>query len=156
VHPDTGFFTGVELVNMALLFTYMLIGLSAITFPYRNPELYRDVVFIRNRGAQVAIGLICILGIGALLGTQIHIDVKAAAERYSTLVQETTTLKALGVSLYRSGTAIWLLMLAVGAVVFSFMWYARRARGEDLASVFKTLPEEAAEEEEPPRAEVFE
>jgi APA family basic amino acid/polyamine antiporter len=150
LHPDTGFFTGVELVNMALLFTYMLIGLSAITFPYRNPELYRGVAFIRNRNAQVVIGLICILSIGALLGTQIQIDVKAAAERYSTLVQETTALKALGVSLYRSGTAIWVLMLAVGAAVFAVMWNARRARGEDLAPVFKTLPEDVAEEGPPP------
>ncbi|MGD8239419.1 MAG: APC family permease [Armatimonadota bacterium] len=148
VHPDTGFFTGVELVNMALLFTYMLIGLSAITFPYRNPELFRDVAFIRNRAAQIVVGLICILGIGALLGTQIQIDVKAAAERYSTLMQETTALKAFGISLYRSGTAIWLLMLAVGAVIYGVIRNARRARGEDLDQVFKALPEEVQEDTE--------
>ncbi len=146
VQPDTGFFTGVELVNMALLFTYMLIGLSVITFPYRNPELYRGVVFIRSRKAQVVIGLICILSIGALLAVQILTDVGATAERYQTMVQEHSTAMALLLTLYRSATVIWLLVLAVGAGIFGYVWNARRARGEDLEQVFKTLPEEVEED----------
>jgi APA family basic amino acid/polyamine antiporter len=148
VHPDTGFFTGVELVTMALLFTYMLIGLSAITFPYRNPKLYRDVSFIRNRTAQVVIGLICVLSIGALLGLQIQIDVAAAFERYRTIIQDGSALKAVGGMVFRSGTAIWLLMLVAGGIIYGIMWMIRVGQGEDLNEIFMTLPEETAEDTE--------
>ncbi len=147
-NPERGFFVGVDLVTMALLFTYMLIGVSVITFPYRNPKLYRDVAFMRNRTAQVVVACICIVSIAALLVLQIAADLGATAERYQTLIQDQSAAKALFNTLHQSGTVVWLVILAIGAAIYGFMWSARRGSGEDLDEVFKTLPEEIAEDTE--------
>lgn len=81
LRPHTGFFAGVDMVTMALLFTYMIVSVAVITLPRRNPELYAQVAFIRSRPAQIVVALIAIATIGTLLGIQVNEDIKATRTR---------------------------------------------------------------------------
>ncbi len=79
--PETGFFKGVDMVTMALLLTYLLISAAVITLPRRNPQLYGQVAFIRNRAAQLAVSIGAIVTIGALLAVQVQQDVAGTKDR---------------------------------------------------------------------------
>jgi hypothetical protein len=129
-----GFLFGVNVVNNALLFTYLLVAASVISFPWRAPSLYRGVAFIRSRAAQVAIALGSMATVGALLVIRVRDDVLA----------------------YRSGEALvnvpsasWLLALAAGAAIFLITSHIQKAMGRDLGRVFATLPDESQETEGP-------
>ena len=129
-----GFLFGVNVVNNALLLTYLLVAASVLTFPRRNPALYRRVAFIRNRGAQIAVALLSMLTVGALLAVRLRDDVLA--------------LQAGGNPLDVPGVS-WLFVLAVGAVVFALTSGIQKSQGRDLSRVFATLPHETEEPEGP-------
>ncbi len=137
-----GFFKGIDIVVVALCFTYMLIGLSVITFPRRNPTLYAQIAFMRNRAAQVVVALICIVTIGVLLYTQVVADLGALAENLTGAAQGEGTVAG---ALTGSIVVQWLVVMAVGAAIFGWIWSARRRRGEDPNAVFMALPEESEE-----------
>lgn len=119
------YFAGVDTVVIALTFTYLLISISVLTLPRCNPQICRQVSFIRSRAAQVVISCIAILFLTPLLILELR-------------VQNTE-------SVY-----FWLGAMCVGAIIFAIMWGTARARGVDLEQVFATLPV-SAEEEEPSR-----
>jgi APA family basic amino acid/polyamine antiporter len=48
-----GFFLGVDLATMALLFTYLLVGWTVLILPYRNPDLHKAAKFIKNKKLQI-------------------------------------------------------------------------------------------------------
>jgi len=109
-----GYFTGVVTVNIALIFTYMLIAASVISLPRCNPTICRQVRFIRSRSAQLVVACIAILTLLPLFVRQFW---------------------PLG-----DPSKFWLGVMAVGASIFAIMWLRAKARGEDLHDVFAHLP----------------
>jgi len=146
-----GFFTGIDTVVIALCFTYLLAGVAVLTLPWRNPELYSRIRFIRSRAAQVVVALLSVVTIALLLCTQFQSDLQAAADRgYEALAQGQSVGWAWMVALSRSMVVLWVLVMVVGAIIFAVMWSARRAAGRDPAAVFATLPREAPDEHDVP------
>jgi APA family basic amino acid/polyamine antiporter len=47
------FFAGVDLLVVSMRMNFFLMGLAVLTFPTVNPQLYRDVGFVKSRGTQV-------------------------------------------------------------------------------------------------------
>lgn len=142
-----GFFTGVDTTVIALCFTYLLAGVAVLTFPRRNPQLYAQVAFLRVRPAQIAVALLAVVTIGLLLGTRLYVDVAATGARIAeALSQGQSTGAALLAALPRSMTFLWVLMMLVGAGIFSAMWAARTRAGQDLAAVFAVLPVETEDD----------
>ncbi|HQK92854.1 MAG TPA: amino acid permease [Armatimonadota bacterium] len=79
--PGSGFFKGVDTTTISLLFTYLVASVTVLALPRTNPELYRDVAFIRSRRAQVAVALLSIATIGSLLAIQIRQDLSSLVRR---------------------------------------------------------------------------
>lgn len=123
------YFAGVDTVIIALTFTYLLISISVLTFPRRNPEMSRRVAFIRSRAAQIVTSCVAILFLGPLLLLELRVQ-------------------------NRESVLFWVGAMCVGAVLFAVMWATAKSRGVNLREVFRTLPE-TAEEAEVPRAEVM-
>ena len=63
VYGPQRFGSAVDIVNVVLLTTYCLAGVSVLSFPRRAPKLYQQVSFIRARWAQIMLGVLCILTI---------------------------------------------------------------------------------------------
>jgi amino acid transporter len=120
------YFTGVVTVNIALIFTYMLIAVSVLSLPRCNPAICREVRFIRSRPAQV---LVACLAIGCLLPLFWRQFWPLAAP-----------------------SQFWLGVMGVGALIFAIMWLRARARGDDLRQVFSELPTASEQLELAPEA----
>ncbi len=148
-----GFFVGVDTTVISLLTTYLLAGFAVLLFPRQNPELYRSVAFLRGRGGQILVAVVCIVTIGALFVIQVQGDLVATAKLIGQK-QAAGLAPAAAVlgSLPHSMTAIWLLAMLVGAIIFAVMWRRAVAAGRDPRAVFRTLPSEAEENEAPATA----
>ncbi len=121
------YFDAVDTVVVALTFTYLLVAISVLTLPRRNPEIAAQVSFIRSRPAQIALAILAILFLTPLLAAVPFLQGRATV-------------------------LFWLLVMGAGAVLFAIMWQRARARGDDLPAVFATLPTAAEEPESPPTA----
>ena len=119
-----GYFTGVVTVNIALIFTYMIICASVLTLPRCNPTICRQVRFIRVRWAQVLIAVLAIVTLFPLFLQQFW---------------------PIG-----DASKLWLGVMAVGAIIFGTMWRAAKARGEDPREIFAHLPTASEQLETPP------
>ncbi len=128
VYGPQRFGSAVDIVNVALLTTYCLAGVSVLSFPRRAPKLYQQVSFIRARWAQIMLGLLCILTIAPLLLTQIWADLSASDWTLTDLAWRPTVW--------------WLIVMVAGSIVFGAMWWRRRRQGWDLRAMFESLPDE--------------
>ncbi len=136
-----GFFTSVDTIVLALLFTYALIGVSVIVFPYHNPGLYRQVRFLVHRGGQVIIAGIGLVSIVALFAIQVYSDLTGAADKIVRQIQEgISPAYSVTTVLAHSTTTIWLIVVVVGAIIFAVMWRRAVYEGRDLQGYFSTLP----------------
>jgi amino acid transporter len=126
------FANAVYIVNMALLTTYCLVGASVLSFPRRAPRLYKQAAFIKARGAQVLIGVLCIITVLPLLVIQIATDLGDSTWAFSDLVWRPTVW--------------WVTAMIIGSVVFAVMWRRRTRQGWDMQTVFENLPDEVASE----------
>jgi amino acid transporter len=121
-----GFFLGVDLITIALVFTYILVSFTVITLPYRdrNLELYKEIAFVKNRICQVLVSLFAVITLGTLFITLVIKDVTAPRVWYSKSVY------------------IWLLVMLVGAIIFFIKWDSATVKGINLSKTLRTLPEE--------------
>ncbi|MCD6351678.1 MAG: APC family permease [Armatimonadetes bacterium] len=135
---------GVEAVVLALLFTYTCVALSVITLAWRNPDLHRQISFVRARWAQVVIGLSASAITATMLGLQIRDGLTKYADAVGKdLSQGHTTAWAVLHNMLACPVFPWLTMLLVGAIIFAASWARAKAQGVDLWQVFRTLPTEA-------------
>jgi APA family basic amino acid/polyamine antiporter len=118
------YFAGVDTVIIALTFTYILISVSVLTLPRRNPEICRQVAFIRSRPAQIVIACLAIAFLVPLLILEIFL-------------------------LGRASAIFWVGAMCLGAMLFVICWFTAKARGVNLRQIFSTLPATAEEVEAP-------
>lgn len=123
------YFVAIDTVVISLVFTYLLVSITVLTLPRRNPDVYRQVAFIRSRPAQIVVACLAILSLTPLLGLELA-------------VQELASV------------LFWFGAMGAGAVIFILMWTRARRRGADLGHVFAELPT-AAEELEATEDQAF-
>ena len=121
------YFDAVDTVVLALTFTYLLVAISVLTLPSRNPKIAAQVSFIRSRPAQIALAILAIVFLLPLLAAVPFLQGRATM-------------------------LFWLAVMCAGALLFAIMWQRAKARGEDLAAVFADLPTTAEQPEPPPTA----
>ncbi|MFN8061783.1 MAG: APC family permease [Vicinamibacterales bacterium] len=123
-HFAGDFFLGVDMLVVSMLLNFLLMALAVLTFPRANPALHRHVAFLASRGAQIAVGGIAALSLGALLVIQLVGDLRAPTPWY---FKSTTT---------------WIMVMAVAAAVFGRSWRTLKDRGVDPRAIFSRLPDE--------------
>jgi basic amino acid/polyamine antiporter, APA family len=124
-HLAGDFFLGVDVLVTAMLVTFILMCCSVLALPRRNPALARDIRVVRSRRGQVLLSVAGITLLGGLLA--VH-----------TLKDLTTP----GLAWYFRSTPVWLLMMALGSVVYVREVGALRRRGVNVDAIFATLPPE--------------
>ncbi len=126
IYVASNFFQVIVYATLIQLITHVLVAVSAITFPYRRPELYRASVATRS---VFGVPLMVYTGIGAILTTvflywcYFHYPFFGLADKGSLFV--------------------WL----VGAVAFGVIWYLaarylRAREGVDIDRVYAAIPPE--------------
>jgi len=123
-HLSGDFFLGVDLLVTAMLVNFLLMALSVLALPRRNPDIAREIRFMRSRRAQVTVAA----SAGALLLAL-------------TIIQIVKDVSADG-AWYFHAFYTYLVVLAVASLIFAQRFHKMRREGVDLEARFRKLPEQ--------------
>jgi amino acid transporter len=124
-HFAGDFFLGVDILVTSMLVNFLLMAVSVLALPTRNPALARAVTVLPSRAQQVPVAL---AGIGVLaLFLAVH------------TVKDLTGPAA---AWYFRSTPVWLVVMALGTVVYVGEMRRLRADGVDVTARFAALPPE--------------
>ncbi len=119
-----GFFTEVNVVVLSRFVIYMLIAVSLITLKHKNPKIYRQITFLKNRTLQIIVSLVVILISLGLMGVVVYYDLTSGKPLWKMATVQTLVIGVLG--------------------VFVYVWYVHKMKrqGKDPYKVFESLPAE--------------
>jgi amino acid transporter len=119
------FFLGVDILVISMLVNFLLMCLSVLFFPYRNPELAKCIRVVTSRKAQVVLAFLGVVALGGFLVIHVWKDL-------------TTSLRAW----YFHSTPIYLIMMAVASAIYAREVRRLRQKGVDVKALFSKLPPE--------------
>jgi hypothetical protein len=119
------FFLGVDILVISMLVNFLLMCLSVLVFPHRNPELAGSIRVVTSRKAQFILSSIGVVMLGGFLAIHIWKDL-------------TTSLRAW----YFHSTFIYIIVMALASGVYAREVRRLRRSGVDLKAIFSRLPEE--------------
>ena len=118
-------FLGIDIMVTSMLVNFLLMCVSVLLFPLRNPALATRISIFKSRGIQLLIGI----GGSLLLISFLVIH---------TMKDLTANVPAW----YFHSTPVWLIVMSLASLIFYFQWRKLRAAGVDTKSQFSTLPAE--------------
>lgn len=124
-HFAGDFFLGVDILVTAMLVNFLMMALSVLRLPQRNPALAAAMRVVRARGVQVAVAWSAIVLLTVLLAAQTWRDLRAPAAGW-----------------WARSTIVWLIVMVLGTLVY---WRETRGlarRGGDLDAITRVLPPE--------------
>lgn len=124
-HLAGDFFLGVDLLVLSMLVNFMLMCVSVLALPRRNPNLAARTRVVRSRAMQCVLALAGIVGLGTFFVTQV-----------------TSDLSKTGVAWYFRSTPVWLLVMLFASAIFWREIRRLRRQGVDMKRRFSTLPPE--------------
>ena len=124
-HMAGDFFLGVDLLVTSMLVNFLLMCLSVLVLPRRNPTLAREVRVFRSRAVQVPLAGIGAILLTTLLAVHIHKDWTASMDAW-----------------YFHSTPLWILVMGVASVIYVTEMRKLRRSGVDVVARFRELPPE--------------
>ncbi len=122
-HVAGDFFLGVDILVTSMLVNFLLMAVSVVTLPGRNPGLARAVTVLPSRAVQVPLAVAAIVVLAVFLGVHTWRDVTAPAAAW-----------------YFRSTPLWILVMAAGTIIYRRETQKLRRQGVDLDARFATLP----------------
>ena len=119
------FFLGVDILVLSMLVNFLLMCLSVLTFPHRNPELAKNIRVVRSRKLQIILASSGVTVLGGFLVIHIWKDL-------------TTPFRAW----YFHSTPIWLIVMILASGIYIREVRRLRDRGVDVKALFSKLPPE--------------
>ena len=108
-----------------MLVNFLLMCLSVLLLPRRNPDLARRIQVARSAKIRVPLAAAGAILLAGLLGVHIWKDFSAAVDAW-----------------YFRSTWIWLVVMAVASVIFWREMRQLKRSGADVAAIFDQLPPE--------------
>ena len=124
-HLAGDFFLGVDILVTSMLVNFLLIAVSVLTLPRRNPALARSVTVVANvrlRHTLAATGVVMLAG---FLAVHTWKDLTAPAQAW-----------------YLRSTPVWAVVMAIGSLIYWREVGRLRLAGIDLRARFAVLPPE--------------
>jgi basic amino acid/polyamine antiporter, APA family len=122
-HFAGSFFLGVDILVTAMLVNFLCMCWSVLALPSRNPAIAREVRVIPSRTMQVAIATLGIVLLGTLLVMHTWRDLNAPVAAW-----------------YYRSTPMWLVVMAIGTLLYLRERRSLRVRGIDLDARVMALP----------------
>ena len=122
-HLAGDIFLGIDILVTAMLVNYLLMCVSVLTLPSRNPVIARDVRVLPNRTAQVLVTSVGIVVLSSFLAVHTWKDLTAPVGAW-----------------YFRSTPVWLLVMCVATLIYRREVTAMRRRGLNVEAIFATLP----------------
>ncbi|HUU35207.1 MAG TPA: APC family permease [Vicinamibacterales bacterium] len=124
-HFAGDFFLGVDILVTSMLVNFLLMALSVLVLPARNRALAAAVTVLPARAHQVPVAVLGLAVLALFLAVHTWKDLTAPAAAW-----------------YFRSTPVWLIVMALGTVVYARERWALAAQGVDVAARFATLPPE--------------
>ena len=124
-HLAGDFFLGVDLLVTSMLVNFLLMCLSVLALPRRNPELAGRVRVVAARRLQVPLFTLAVILLTTYLVVHIWKDLAAPVGAW-----------------YLHSTAVWIVVMSVASLIYLREMRRLRRRGADVETLFKTLPPE--------------
>lgn len=124
-HLAGDFFLGVDILVISMLVNFLLMCVSVLTLPKRNPQLAEKVRVVRSRNSQVLLSLFGIVMLGGFLSVHLWKDLSAEVSAW-----------------YFRSTFVWLAVMAIASAIYFREMRNLRRSGADVESIFKRLPSE--------------
>ena len=122
-HLAGDFFLGVDILVTAMLVNFLLMAVTVLTLPRRNPSLARSITVLRSPRARAVLAAIGVIVLALYLGVHTVKDLTAPAAAW-----------------YFRSTYLWGAVLAAASVVYWREVRALKRRGVDLRERFAQLP----------------
>lgn len=124
-HFAGDFFLGIDIMVTSMLVNFLLMCLTVITLPTRNPAIASSISVFKNRSVQLCFSIFGVLLLCVFLAVHIAKDVRSEVDAW-----------------YFHSTPVWLIVMSVA----SFIYFRERKKlsqtGIDVKSLFKSLPPE--------------
>lgn len=121
-HVAGDFLLGVDILVTAMLVNFILMCLSILALPSRNPAIAERIIVLRSRRIQVPVAIAGAASLALLLVVHTWKDLHAP------------------IPWYLRSTWDWLIVMAVGTAIYARETATLRASGVDLVARFKELP----------------
>ena len=124
-HFAGDFFLGIDIMVTSMMVNFLLMCITLLTLPKRNPKLAENIEAFKNRRIQKGIGGIGTFLLLLFLGIHTYKDLSSDASAW-----------------YFHSTPIWLIVLGLASILFAYKWNQLKLKGVDVSKRFKNLPKE--------------
>jgi APA family basic amino acid/polyamine antiporter len=124
-HLAGDFFLGVDILVTAMLVNFLLIAISVLTLPRRNPALAHAITVLPNPAQRVPLAVLAVVVIAGFLAVHTIKDLTAPADAW-----------------YFRSTWLWAAVMAAGTVIYSREVAKLKTAGVDLHARLAALPPE--------------
>jgi APA family basic amino acid/polyamine antiporter len=124
-HLAGDFFLGVDILVTSMLVNFILMSVSVLTLPRRNPEIARQVTVVPTRKVQLPLAALGVLVLTLFLIVHTWKDLASPAGAW-----------------YFRSTPVWMVVMALASLIYVREIRALRRAGVDVRSRFLTLPPE--------------
>ncbi len=124
-HFAGDFFLGIDIMVTAMLVNFLLMCITVIALPQRNPQLGMAVKVITNRKMQLILAGSGTLFLSIFLCIHLVKDLTSAARQW-----------------YFHSTPVWLLVMILASIIYFRELRKLKAAGADTKKIFSTLPPE--------------
>ena len=124
-HFAGDFFLGIDIMVTSMLVNFLLMCLSVLILPLRNPEIASGIKVFRSRKIQVFISVAGTFILTSFLLIHIAKDLNSDVSAW-----------------YFHSTPIWLIVMTLASLLFYLQWRKLKASGIDTKALFSKLPKE--------------
>ena len=124
-HLAGDFFLGVDILVTSMLVNFLLMAISVVTLPSRNPDLARAVTVVPSRVLQLPLGIVSAIVLAGFLAVHTWKDLNAPVAAW-----------------YFRSTWLWAIVMTIGSLIYWREVRALHARGIDLRARVAVLPPE--------------
>lgn len=124
-HLAGDFFLGVDILVTSMLVNFLVMCLSVLWLPRRNPRLAAEIKVGRSPGLRTTLAVLGVVFLGGFLVIHIWKDLTATVDAW-----------------YFHSTWVWLVVMAIASAIFFREMSALRKEGVDVEAVFAELPPE--------------
>jgi amino acid transporter len=124
-HLAGDFFLGVDILVTSMLVNFLLMTLAVLTLPGRNPSIAAAISVVRAPSVRQALAVLGAVLLGGFLLVHTWKDLTAPAAAW-----------------YFRSTPVWVIVMAVGSIIYWREIRSMRRAGIDLDARFAALPDE--------------
>ena len=124
-HLAGDFFLGVDILVTSMLVNFLLMAVTVLTLPSRNPQLASAVTVVPARALQVPLGIVSVIVLAGFLAVHTWKDLNAPVAAW-----------------YFRSTYLWAVVMTIGSLIYWREARSLAARGIDLRARVAVLPPE--------------